>query len=73
MLVFHLHSLVLLADILMLNYLFEWESLNPFHGVHIKDVNCIFTIHGEIGCIVTWEKKEVTAGWLLSTIKPKTF
>ena len=36
-----------------LNYLFEWESLNPFHGVHIKDINRIFTIHREIWCIIT--------------------
>lgn len=41
----------------MFHYLFERKGLYPFHGVYIEDINCIFTINGEIRCIVTWGKE----------------
>lgn len=46
---------IFLAHTEMGSYLFERNSLNPLHGVHVKDINCIFTVHREVWCIVTWE------------------
>lgn len=64
-----------LVHILVFHYLLERKRLYPFHGVYIKDINCIFTVNGEIWCIVTWGKerrKEGTDCWLLWTSKPQT-
>lgn len=53
---------------LVLSYLSEWESLNPLHGVHIEDVNRVFTVHGQVGGIVAWEEEERAVCRLLLTI-----
>jgi hypothetical protein len=50
------HKINLLSHVWMLNYLFERKCLDPLHGVDIKDIHCILTVHWEVRRTVTWER-----------------
>ena len=67
-----------LAHVLVFHYLFKRKSLYPFHGVYIEDINCVFTINGEIWCIVTWgegkkEGRKAQTADYCELVNPKHF